>query len=144
MYKKFVDDLQKVKIRAFGPSKKAAQLEGSKIFMKKIAIDNAVPTAAYEVFFEKEKELYFIYSTTPRYIVYKCSNFENLQFVKIIDIDFPLRKDVPNDEKYFTSYIGSNVKISTGGSINPVYIKEKEIYIQSDSKIPTFFEIAPN
>ncbi len=54
-----VDDLQKVKIRAFGPSKKAAQLEGSKIFMKKIAIDNAVPTAAYEVFFEKEKAVKF-------------------------------------------------------------------------------------
>lgn len=48
-----VDDLQKANIRAFGPSKKAAQLEGSKVFMKKIAIDNAVPTAAYEVFFDK-------------------------------------------------------------------------------------------
>lgn len=81
------------------------------------------------LFFETEKELYFIYSTTPRYIVYKCSNFKNLQFVKIIDVEFPLPKDVPNDEKYFTSYIGSSVKIATGGSINPVYIKEKEIYI---------------
>ena len=39
-----VDDLQKAKINVFGPSKKAAQLEGSKIFMKKIAVDNAVPT----------------------------------------------------------------------------------------------------
>ena len=41
-----VDDLQKSGIRAFGPSKYAAQLEGSKIFMKKIARDNSVPTAA--------------------------------------------------------------------------------------------------
>ncbi len=54
-----VDDLQKAGIRAFGPSKKAAQLEGSKIFMKKIAIDNAVPTAAYEVFFEKDPAIKF-------------------------------------------------------------------------------------
>lgn len=45
-----VDDLQKAKIRAFGPSKKAAQLEGSKIFMKQIAIDNQVPTAIYQKF----------------------------------------------------------------------------------------------
>ena len=54
-----VDDLQKAEIRTFGPSKKAAQLEGSKIFMKKIAIDNKVPTATYEVFFEKEQAIDF-------------------------------------------------------------------------------------
>ena len=54
-----VDDLQQAKIRAFGPSKKAAQLEGSKIFMKQIAIDNAVPTAAYETFSNKEHAIKF-------------------------------------------------------------------------------------
>jgi len=54
-----VDDLQKAEIRTFGPSKKAAQLEGSKIFMKKIAIDNKVPTATYEVFFEQEQAIDF-------------------------------------------------------------------------------------
>lgn len=54
-----VDDLQKAEIRTFGPSKKAAQLEGSKIFMKKIAIDNKVPTATYEVFFEQEPAINF-------------------------------------------------------------------------------------
>lgn len=54
-----VDDLQKAGIRAFGPSKKAAQLEGSKIFMKKIAIDSGVSTAAYEVFFEKDPAIEF-------------------------------------------------------------------------------------
>jgi phosphoribosylamine--glycine ligase len=46
------DDLRANKIPVFGPSKKAAQLEGSKIFMKEIASNNEVPTAAYEVFFE--------------------------------------------------------------------------------------------
>lgn len=50
-----VDDLEKAKIRAFGPSKKAAQLEGSKIFMKEIAIDNQVPTAIYETFNDEKK-----------------------------------------------------------------------------------------
>lgn len=80
------------------------------------------------LFFEKCSELHFIYSTTPTYIVYKCSNFQNLEFTKIIDIDFPLNKDVPDDEKYFTSYIGSDVKISTGGSCSPIYIHEKNIY----------------
>ncbi len=54
-----VDNLQNAKIRAFGPSKKAAQLEGSKVFMKKIAIDNNVPTAAYDVFFDKDLAVEF-------------------------------------------------------------------------------------
>jgi phosphoribosylamine--glycine ligase len=54
-----VDDLEKNKIRAFGPSKKAAQLEGSKIFMKKVADDNAVPTATYEVFLDEKKAIEF-------------------------------------------------------------------------------------
>jgi mannosyltransferase OCH1-like enzyme len=81
------------------------------------------------LFFEKDAELYFIYSTNPRYILYKCSNFQNLEFTKVIDVDFPINKDVPNDEKYFTSYVGSDVKISTGGSCNPIYITGKNIYI---------------
>lgn len=53
------DDLQKAGIRAFGPSKRAALLEGSKVFMKKIAVDNAVPTAAYDVFFDKQLAIQF-------------------------------------------------------------------------------------
>lgn len=53
------DDLEKAGIRAFGPSKKAAQLEGSKIFMKKIAVDNHVPTAVYETFSDKNSALDF-------------------------------------------------------------------------------------
>ena len=80
------------------------------------------------LFFERKGELHFIYSTTPRYIVYKCCNFQKLEFIKMIDIDFPLNKDVPNNEKYFTSYIGSDIKISTGGSCSPIYIPEKTIY----------------
>jgi mannosyltransferase OCH1-like enzyme len=80
------------------------------------------------LFFEKSKELYFIYSTTPNYILYKCVNFLDLKFVKVIDIIFPLENDVPDNEKYFTSYIGSDIKISTGGSTNPIYIKEKDVY----------------
>lgn len=53
------DDLEKNKIRAFGPSKKAAQLEGSKIFMKKIAVDNHVPTALYETFTDEKNAIEF-------------------------------------------------------------------------------------
>jgi mannosyltransferase OCH1-like enzyme len=81
------------------------------------------------LFFEKDNELYFIYSTTPKYILYKCTNFNSLKFSKCIDIDFPLNNDVPDNEKYFTSYIGTDIKIATGGSTNPIYIKDKNIYL---------------
>jgi phosphoribosylamine--glycine ligase len=45
-----VDDLTAAGIKAFGPSKLAAQLEGSKGFTKDLCKANAIPTAAYERF----------------------------------------------------------------------------------------------
>lgn len=54
-----VDDLQQAGIAVFGTSKKAAQLEGSKVFMKKIVSDAKVPTAAYEAFTETAPALDF-------------------------------------------------------------------------------------
>jgi phosphoribosylamine---glycine ligase len=45
-----VDDLAVAGIRAFGPSKAAAQLEGSKSFTKDLCRRYAIPTAAYERF----------------------------------------------------------------------------------------------
>ena len=45
-----VDDLEAAGIKAFGPGKKAAQLEGSKGFTKDLCKANNIPTAAYERF----------------------------------------------------------------------------------------------
>jgi phosphoribosylamine--glycine ligase len=45
-----VDDLEAAGIAAFGPSKFAAQLEGSKGFTKDICAKHNIPTAAYERF----------------------------------------------------------------------------------------------
>src|ERR1700719_604936 len=45
-----VDDLEAAGIKAFGPSKAAARLEGSKGFTKDLCRDNGLPTAAYERF----------------------------------------------------------------------------------------------
>ena len=45
-----VDDLARAGIKAFGPSKAAAQLEGSKGFTKDLCRANNIPTAAYERF----------------------------------------------------------------------------------------------
>ncbi|MGA7486015.1 MAG: phosphoribosylamine--glycine ligase, partial [Xanthobacteraceae bacterium] len=45
-----VDDLGAAGIKAFGPSRAAAQLEGSKGFTKDLCRANAIPTAAYARF----------------------------------------------------------------------------------------------
>ena len=45
-----VDDLEAAGIRAFGPTKWAARLEGSKGFTKDLCKANNIPTAAYERF----------------------------------------------------------------------------------------------
>ena len=45
-----VDDLESAGVKAFGPSRAAAQLEGSKGFTKDLCRANAIPTAAYERF----------------------------------------------------------------------------------------------
>jgi phosphoribosylamine--glycine ligase len=49
-----VDDLAAAGIKAFGPSRAAAQLEGSKGFTKDLCRANGIPTAAYERFTSPE------------------------------------------------------------------------------------------
>src|SRR6202050_15062 len=45
-----VDDLEAAGIKAFGPSRPAARLEGSKGFTKDLCRAHGIPTAAYERF----------------------------------------------------------------------------------------------
>lgn len=49
-----VDDLEATGIKAFGPTKAAARLEGSKGFTKDLCRANGIPTAAYECFDDAE------------------------------------------------------------------------------------------
>jgi len=55
-----VDALERVDISAFGPNKAAAQLEGSKGFMKDLCAKYDIPTAAYARFSDVEKAKSFI------------------------------------------------------------------------------------
>lgn len=54
------DKLKEAGIVVFGPSQKAAQLEGSKGFMKDLCKKYKIPTAAYERFTNIEKALSYI------------------------------------------------------------------------------------
>ena len=49
LVKGLADYLRKNKIKVFGPNKFASKLEGSKAFMKKICLENKIPTANFKV-----------------------------------------------------------------------------------------------
>ena len=55
-----VDALEKAGLRAFGPHKNAAIIEGSKVFSKNLMKKYHIPTAAYEVFDNSEEAKAYI------------------------------------------------------------------------------------
>lgn len=55
-----VDALEAEGIRAFGPNRAAAQIEGSKVFAKNLMKKYGIPTAEYHVFDDPAKALEFI------------------------------------------------------------------------------------
>lgn len=60
-----VDAFQKAGLKVFGPSKAAAQLEGSKVFCKNILRSADVPTAEYRVFRTAESAERFVRDRYP-------------------------------------------------------------------------------
>ena len=55
-----IDELHKVNIKAFGPSKEASKLEGSKKFTKNICKLANIPTAESEVFTNRDEAIKYI------------------------------------------------------------------------------------
>jgi len=55
-----VDLFRKKRLRIFGPTQKAAQLEGSKAFAKKFMETYAIPTAKYKTFVEKNEAVAYV------------------------------------------------------------------------------------
>jgi phosphoribosylamine--glycine ligase len=82
-----VDFLEKNEIKVFGPNKVSSQLEGSKIFTKKLCEKYKIPTANFGIFEDKEKSLNFLKKCKFPIVVkadglasgkgvYICDNFE--------------------------------------------------------------------
>ena len=68
-----VDFLEKFKIKVFGPNKIASQLEGSKIFTKKLCQKFNIPTAKFGIFEKKDGAFNFL--TQSKFpIVVKADN----------------------------------------------------------------------
>lgn len=66
-----VDAFEAAGLRAFGPRKNAAVLEGSKAFSKDLMKKYGIPTAAYETFDSPEEALAYL-ETAPMPIVLKA------------------------------------------------------------------------
>ncbi len=60
-----VDAFRAEKLRIFGPSKAAAQLEGSKVFCKDLLRDADVPTAEYRVFSDPDEATRYVLGRYP-------------------------------------------------------------------------------
>ncbi|MBU2510248.1 phosphoribosylamine--glycine ligase [bacterium] len=60
-------DAQKIKV--FGASQQAAQLEGSKAFAKEFMKRHQIPSAAFDIFDDLEKAKVFLKSLTPPYVI---------------------------------------------------------------------------
>ncbi|MGH7797657.1 MAG: phosphoribosylamine--glycine ligase [Candidatus Binatia bacterium] len=56
-------------LRAFGPNKAAAQLEGSKAFAKEILHANNIPTAAFETFTDAASAKAYLSQQEPPYVI---------------------------------------------------------------------------
>ncbi|MDP7267138.1 MAG: phosphoribosylamine--glycine ligase, partial [Pirellulales bacterium] len=67
-----VDALCDEGLRVFGPSKNAAQLEGSKAFCKKILRQADVPTADYHSFVDAESAMYYLNEQEEKPLVVKA------------------------------------------------------------------------
>ena len=65
------DEFEKAGFPVFGPCKKAAEIEGSKVFSKNLMKKYNIPTAAYEVFSDMEKALSYL-ETAPLPTVIKA------------------------------------------------------------------------
>ena len=68
-----VDYLENFKIKVFGPNKMASQLEGSKIFTKKLCEKFNIPTAKFDIFQNKHEAKQFL-NKTKFPIVIKANN----------------------------------------------------------------------
>ncbi|MCA9075019.1 MAG: phosphoribosylamine--glycine ligase [Planctomycetaceae bacterium] len=67
-----VDAFKAAKLRIFGPSKAAAQLEGSKVFAKDLMRHANVPTADYWVFTDSQEAVEFVQEREAKSFVVKA------------------------------------------------------------------------
>ena len=76
-----VDYLEKLNIKVFGPNKIASQLEGSKIFTKKLCKKYNIPTSKFDIFENKDSAKKFLQKIYAKNTIYQQ---QNLVFLKML------------------------------------------------------------
>ena len=64
-----VDHFERLGLRIFGPSQRAAALEGSKVFMKDLLRKYHIPSASYAVFRDREQAVAHLATLTPPVVI---------------------------------------------------------------------------
>tara|TARA_Y100000389_G_scaffold49477_1_gene45191 strand:- start:610 stop:1872 length:1263 start_codon:yes stop_codon:yes gene_type:complete len=125
-----VDYLEKFNIKVFGPNKLASQLEGSKIFTKKLCLEYSIPTAKFGILKNKEDSKTFLENSKYPIVikadnlasgkgVYICNNEEEslVAIEEIFDGKFGVAKDILIEEflegeemSYFIISDGKTIK----------------------------------
>ena len=125
-----VDYLRKFKIKVFGPNKIASQLEGSKIFTKKLCKKFNIPTAKFGILDNKNEAGKFLKSANFPLVVkadnlasgkgvYICNNFDeaNIAVEEIFNGKFGKAENLLIEEfligeemSFFTIHDGKNFK----------------------------------
>ena len=67
-----VDEFQKVDLKIFGPTKAAAQLEGSKVFAKEFMAKHNIPTARFKILSDAEEAKKYIQTLNMAPVVVKA------------------------------------------------------------------------
>ncbi|MCL1906081.1 MAG: phosphoribosylamine--glycine ligase [Clostridiales bacterium] len=89
-----VDLLQEAGITCFGPDKKAARIEGSKVFAKELMLKYGIPTASYAVFEDTEQALEYC-DLAPHYpLVIKADGLALGKGVLIAESKEEARSDI--------------------------------------------------
>ena len=125
-----VDFLSDRNIYAFGPTKNASQLEGSKAFMKKLCKDFDIPTAKYEEFENFDEAKYYI-ETNQHPLVIKS---DGLAAGKGVTISTTIEESLKSIKEILEGKFKSSKKVIVeeflqGEEASYLLIKDGENYI---------------
>ena len=136
-----VDILESKGIPCFGPSKKAAIIEGSKVFSKNLMKKYGIPTAGYEVFSDPEEALSYIKEKNEYPTVIKADGLALGKGVIIAESEEQAEdavKTIMEDKKFGDS--GNNVVIEeflTGPEVSVLSFTDGKTVVPMVSSMDT-------